>query len=372
MKKYLKTALAALLIVIMVCSVACGQQKAETPAPATSTQQSTTQQAPAAAEKPAETTTQKTEEKPAEQPQAAAEPEMKQEKRDIYLGVGSLGGAFYPLGQGMATLVNQYSGGLTMTPEVTGGAVDNVRLVGNKEVDIGITAENNAYDGLAGQGSYTEKYELMGIGRLHPSALHIVVLDDSPIQTIEDLRGKKVTLGAAGSGGIPVAQVLLAAYGMTFDDIVANYLPTADGYTQLGDGNIDASIGLFGMPGSACMELASTKKIRFIDIDQDKIDQIVAEYPYYAQVDISADLYGTDKGTSTIGTVNCLIVRPDLEDNVVYWLAKSIYDNLDELHSINETSKTITQESGAKCSVPLHPGAKRYWEEVFGKDYFGN
>ena len=360
MKKFLKAALVVSMVLMLIGSLACGQKQAA--APTTTSQPSATRQPSAATEKPAEPA-------PATEAPKAEEPSMAQEKRDIYLGVGSLGGAFYPLGQGMATLVNQYSGGLTMTPEVTGGAVDNVRLVGNKEVDVGITAENNAYDGMAGQGSYTEKYDLMAIGRLHPSALHIVVLDDSPIKTSEDLRGKKVTLGAAGSGGIPVAEVLLAAYGMTFDDIVANYLPTADGYTQLGDGNIDASIGLFGMPGSACMELASTKKIRFIDIDQDKIDQIVAQYPYYAQVDISADLYGTDKGTSTIGTVNCLIVRPNLEENVVYWLAKSIYDNLDELHSLNETSKTITQESGAKCSVPLHPGAQRYWEEVFGKDF---
>lgn len=293
---------------------------------------------------------------------ASSAPE--QAKMEIYLGVGSMGGAFYPLGQAMSTLVAKYSGGLTMIPEVTGGAVDNVRQVGSGEEDIGITAENNAYDGLAGVDPYTEKYDFVGIARLHPSALHCVVLADSPIQTIEDLKGKKVTLGAAGSGGIPVAEKLLAEYGMTFDDIVANYLPTADGFSELSDGNIDAAIGLFGIPGSACQELAASKKIRFIEIDEKVLDSMTQKYPYYAKVNIGKDVYGTEKDSATVATVNCLIARRDLPDNVVYWLTKSIFDNVDELHSLNDTSKTITQQSASAISLELHPGAKMYWDEV--------
>ena len=297
-------------------------------------------------------------------PETNEDNEPKQVKGDVYLGVGSLGGAFYPLGQGMANLVAKYSGGLTMTPEVTGGAVDNPRQVGDKEVDFGITAENNAYDALAGVEPYTQEYDIQGVARLHPSALHIVVLDSSPIKTFEDIKGKKVTLGAAGSGGIPVAAKLFEEYGWTFDDIVANYLPTNDGFTQLSDGNIDAAIGLFGFPGSACLELASTKKIRFIDIDQDIIDKMVEKYPYYAQVDISEDVYNTDNPFRTIGTINCLIVRPDLDEDTVYWVTKSIFDNLPELHSVNNTSKSISQESASKISIELHPGAKKYWDSL--------
>jgi TRAP-type uncharacterized transport system substrate-binding protein len=86
-------------------------------------------------------------------------------------------------------------------------------------------------------------------------------------------------------------------------------LPTADGFTQLGDGNIDAAIGLFGIPGSACQELAATKKIRFIDIDPKVLDAMVEKYPYYAKVDIDKSVYETEEGTTTVATVNCLICR---------------------------------------------------------------
>ncbi len=344
------------LAVVMVVGLCSGCSSSSTaPAASSAPPASSSSAAPAASSTPPVSSS-------AAAAASSAAPE--QTKMEMYLGVGSMGGAFYPLGQAMATLVAKYSGGLTMIPEVTGGAVDNVRQVGKGDDDIGITAENNAYDGLDGVEPYTEKYDLVGIARLHPSALHCVVLADSPIQSIEDLRGKKVTLGAAGSGGIPVAEKMLAEYGMTFDDIVANYLPTADGFTQLGDGNIDAAIGLFGIPGSACQELAATKKIRFIDIDPKVLDAMVEKYPYYAKVDIDKSVYETEEGTTTVATVNCLICRRDLPDNAVYWLTKSIFDNGDELHSLNDTSKYISQESASKITIELHPGAKMYWDEV--------
>ncbi len=288
-------------------------------------------------------------------------------KAEVYLGVGSMGGAFYPLGQAMANMVAKYSDGITMTPEVTGGAVDNPRLINAKEVDFAITGEVNAWDALDGNAPYNQVLELKGVARLHASALHVVVLDSSPIKTYEDLKGKRITLGAAGSGGIPVARRLLEELGWTFDDIVANYLQTSDGYSQLADGNIDASIGLFGYPGSAAMELASKKKIRFIDIPEDVIDRMEKKFPYYAKVVIPADAYGTDSPAITIGTVNCLIVRPDMPEDVVYWVTKSIFENLPELGSINPNAKTITKESASKISFELHPGAKKYWDSVKSK-----
>ena len=207
-----------------------------------------------------------------------------QQKKPVTLATASIGGAYYPVGQAMTTIINKYVKSVTMTPEVTNGGVENCRLVGDGDTDFGITNANLAFFAFNGQKPYTKKIEsLAAMGNLHPSVFQLVVLGNSRIKSFADLKGKKVAVGPAGGGTLAHLQVIFEEYGMKLSDINANYLPYSDGFTQLGDGNIDAAFALGGYPTAAIMEIATTQKIRLIVPDEGKFVQSPEEIPLLQQ-----------------------------------------------------------------------------------------
>ena len=185
------------------------------------------------------------------------------------IATASIGGAYYPFGQEIANLVEAYTG-LSMTPEVTQGATENPRLLNDGSCDFAITNENVAVYALNGTNTFEgTKIEMYGMGRLYPSVFHIVALDGSGITSMADLKGKRVAVGPAGGGTLPILNQILPYYNMTLDDFVASYLPYTDGLTQLADGNVDAAIALGGYPASAVLEASTTKKITLVSIEDD-------------------------------------------------------------------------------------------------------
>lgn len=281
----------------------------------------------------------------------------------LSIGTASMGGAYYPFGQAIANLVTQYSGGLTMTPEVTGGAVENCRLVASGDVDIGLTNENHAYAAVNGTDPFTEKSDLNVVARLYPSVLHIIVPEDSPINSIADLKGKRVAVGPSGGGTIAPLEAAMKAYGLTIDDIVPSYLSYSDGFTQLSDGNVDVALALAGYPASAVMEFSTTKAVKFVNIDEDKFDSIIENDPYFNKVVVPADTYGMKEDGVAIGINNVLIVRSDMNENLVYAITASIFDHLDEFAAANANAKDVTIETAREASVTIHPGAQKYFDE---------
>lgn len=281
----------------------------------------------------------------------------------LTIGTASMGGAYYPVGQAIANLVTQYSGGLNMTPEVTGGAVENCRLVSDGDVDIALTNENHAYAAVHGQEPFTEKAELSVVARLYPSVLHIMVPEDSAINSIEDLKGKRVAVGPAGGGTIAPLEAVFKAYGMTLSDIVPSYLSYSDGFTQLSDGNVDVALALAGAPASAVMEFSTTKAVKFINVDEEKFASIIEENPYFNKVVVPADTYGMQADGVAIGINNVLIVRPDADEEIIYTVTANIFDHLEEFADANANAKDISKATALGSSVDMHPGAQRYFDE---------
>ena len=282
----------------------------------------------------------------------------------LSIGTASMGGAFYPMGQEISNLVNKYAEGITMTPEVTGGAIENPRLINDGDVELGITNASVGYFAYNGQEPYNQKLDVSAIASLHPSVFHIIVKDSSDINSIEDLKGKKIAVGPAGGGTLPILQVILEEYGMSMDDITPNYLSYSDGFSQLADDNVDVALALSGYPASAVMETAATKKIKFISIDQDRLDNITEKFPYYASINVPKDVYKLDEDATAIGVLNALIVSNELDDDTVYKITKAIFDNLDEFKESNATAKQIDLDTAQKTSIPLHPGAQKYFDEI--------
>ena len=285
-------------------------------------------------------------------------------KRNVTVATATIGGAFYPIGQAISSLVNKYVPDTDMTPEVTNGAVENPRLVAAGDSDFGTTKASMAYFALHGQVPYTQKLEtIAAVGNLHPSVFHVVVLDKSDVKTFADIKGKRVAVGPAGGGTLPILEDLLREYGMTLQDIKASYLPYSDGFSQMTDGNVDVALALGGYPTAAVTEVATTQKVRLVPVPDDKYEAVAKLHPYYTKILVPKDIYKQDQDVVAVGMNNVLIVNSKLDADFVYEATKAIYGNLEEFGEINATAKQIDAANADKTPIPLHPGAQRYFDE---------
>ena len=284
---------------------------------------------------------------------------------ELRIGTASLGGAFYPIGQGISNLVNNHAGGdITMVPVVTGGSVQNPRLIGSGEVDIAITNNNLAVLATKGKGPYKEgAIDIRAVAPLHPSVLHMIVLDGSDIKSFEDIKGKRVAVGPAGGGTLGFMNFLLPLHGMTMDDFTPSFLSYADGFSQLSDGNVDAAFALSGYPASAAMQAAASNKLRFIKFAPDKLDEALGKNGAFKAVEIPAEVYSTDAPGTVIGVNNMLIVPADMDADKVHAIVSSVFDNLDEFKAENANARQINKDDAKNLAIPLHEGAARYFNQ---------
>lgn len=281
---------------------------------------------------------------------------------ELRIGTASQGGAFYPVGQAISTLVNEYAEDTTMVPVVTQGSVENPRLVNSNEVDIAITNNNLAVLANKGVGPYKKSgaMELRALGALHFSILHMITLADSSINNISDLKGKRVAVGPAGGGTIPFLNQVLGLVDLTPDDITPSFLSYADGFSQLADGNVDAAFALSGYPAGAVMQAQANRKLKFIPLTSEELASALEQYPNYNEVTVPADVYGTDQDGIVLGVNNMLIVDAGMDDEVAYQITQAIYENMDEFRDANAIARQIQPERSLALKIPLHPGAERY------------
>ncbi len=284
---------------------------------------------------------------------------------ELRIGTASLGGAFYPVGQGISNLVNKYAGGdITMVPVVTGGSVQNPRLVGSGEVDIAITNNNLAVLATKGVGPYKSgAIDVKAVAALHPSVLHMIVLDGSDIKSFADIKGKRVAVGPAGGGTLGFMNFLLPIHGMTLDDFTPSFLSYADGFSQLSDGNVDAAFALSGYPASAVMQAAAGQKLRFIEFDPAKLDEALGKNGAFKAVEIPAEVYSTDSPGTVIGVNNMLITLSDMDADKVHDITAAIFDHLDEFKAENANARQIDPADSKNLAIPLHEGAARYFNK---------
>lgn len=283
--------------------------------------------------------------------------------QELRIGTASLGGAFYPMGQAISNLVNNHAEGLTMVPVVTQGGTENPRLLDNGEVDIAIGNANTSFFAHEGLPPYADAIDLTSLGTLHSSALHIVTLAGSDIQSIEDMKGARVAVGPAGGGTLNLLRDVLEIHGLSFSDITPSFLSYADGFSQLSDGSIDVSVALSGYPAAAVIQTNTTTDIRFLSITEENMARMIEKFPYYSAISIPADVYQTDTAISNIGTRNILVAMSSMDEEMAYSLTSAIYGNLEEFAAENANARQIKLEDAYSITVPLHPGAKRFFDE---------
>lgn len=284
---------------------------------------------------------------------------------ELRIGTASQGGAFYPVGQAISSLVNKHADGLTMVPVVTQGSVENPRLVNRSEVDVAITNNNLSVLANKGVGPYKKAgaMQLRALGSLHFSILHMITLADSPVNSIADLKGKRVAVGPAGGGTIPFLNQVLALADLTSDDITPSFLSYADGFSQLSDGNVDAAFALSGYPAGAVMQAQANKKLKFIAFSDTELTTALEKYPNYNRVVVPADVYKTESDGIVLGVNNMLIVDAGMDEESAFQITRAVYAHMDEFRAENAFARQIEPERSLELKIPLHPGAERFHKQ---------
>jgi TRAP transporter TAXI family solute receptor len=208
--------------------------------------------------------------------------------------------------------------------------------------------------------------ELRALAAIYPNAVQIVTLADSGITSLADLRGRRVSVGAPGSGTEVSAQTILAANGITYDDFTPERLNFNETAAALRDGQIDAGFWSVGPPTSSILDLASTRDVVLIALSEEEIANAVAAEPTFAPYTLRAEIYpGVAEEVPTISTPNVLIVSEEMDEELAYGVTRTLYEHVDELIAIHPAASDTTVAFSLEASpIPLHPGAVRYLEET--------
>ena len=292
------------------------------------------------------------------------------EKVFLTLASGSPGGAYYPLGGGMSVVIQKTVEGFRCAAESTGASVENSRLVGNGESDMGMVMGSVAYNATQGIAPFEKKYDLVSLFQMYPAPQHLVATAQSRIKSIADLKGKRVSIDVPGSGCSTMAKIILEEAGFNLDkDMKIANLSQTESVQALKDGVVDAVFFNFAYPGSAVMDLAATRDIVLIPIDQKLADRIVKKYPYYVKIVIPGKTYAkVDYDVLCLGDSNVMVANRKMKEDVAYKIVKAIYSNVREgkwaLIHVHPVAAQLTPANAVNSPLPLHPGAVKYFREV--------
>lgn len=285
-------------------------------------------------------------------------------KQFLNIATGGTAGTYYPLGGALAELLNQNIKGMNASAQSTGASVANVNMLKDGSVDIAFIQNDIAYYAANGKEMFKDnKVEnIRGIAALYPETVQFVTTADKGIKSIADLKGKKVAVGASGSGAEANARQILAAYGLTYDDIDVQYLSFGEAADALKDGNVDVGVVVAGFPTAAIQDLAANKSAALVNIDAEHADKLMKQYPYFTKITVPKGTYpGQEEDVSTVA-VKCVIVTTDkLSDDLGEQIVKAIYEHLDRMKAAHAVGKYITKDTALEgMSVKMNAGAEKY------------
>lgn len=300
----------------------------------------------------------------------AASVEAQTKRTILSIGAGVTGGVYYVMGGGIAQLISKYIPNTEATAEVTAGTVDNLKLIGIGKQELGIAMADSAYDALKG----TARFKAAGpapirtIANLYSAYMHLVATEGSGIKSVSDLKGKRVAIGAPGSGTEVMTARVLESFGMdAYKDIKPERLVGAEATGAMKDRKIDAFFWSAGYPAAAVLDLASTPgiKVKFLS-NADQLEKLYQKYgPIYYKVTIPKTAYpGMDADVQVAGVANILVCHEKLDADLVYNILKMLLVHQPELVAVHKEAMNFTLATAAVGSpVPFHPGAIRYFRE---------
>lgn len=287
-------------------------------------------------------------------------------RQTMSIATGSTSGLYYPLGGGLASLWSRTLDGVNMKAETTAGSVTNLIQVAKGESEVGFTQGDALADALAGAGRFPEPLPLVALGKLYPNVVHLVAVRGGGIASVQDLRGRRVSVGAPGSGNAVTAWNVLRAVGLSEDDFAVRQLDYTQTSNGLKDGTLDAGFIAGGLGIAAVVELAIARDMILVPFTEEEIAAVQASTPAYTGFQVPPGVYrGVDRHVLTPTLWNLLVVHPSMEDELAYRLTRTIFERRDGLADISRVAGFFTPTLASDVGrIPLHPGAARYYLEA--------
>ena len=289
----------------------------------------------------------------------------------ITIGTGGVTGTYYPTGGAICRLVNKLKKEtkIRCSVESTGGSIYNINTIKNGELDFGIAQSDTVYQASKGTGKFKGKQvkKLKAVMAIYPELLTLVTRRTAGINSIADIKGKRINLGNPGSGNEATALTLFAEAGIKKSDLkFAGALKAAEMPDALRDNKIDGYFYMVGHPTANIKDASNSVDVKIVPLTGPVVDSIISKYPYFAKADVPGGLYkGHPEGTPTFGVKAVLVTSDDVSDKAVYTVVKSILENFDAFKKLHPAYKNITKKSLLDgLSAPLHPGAIKYYKEA--------
>ena len=287
------------------------------------------------------------------------------EGRTLNIVTGGTGGVYIVYGAGLADVLSKRMK-IAASPQTTTASVDNMKFIGSGKADLAFTLADTAFDATQGKAPFTEKVDAQALAVMYGNYTHIVVKADSGINGIADLKDKRVSVGAAGSGTETIANRVFEAFGMDpAKDIQRQRLAAADSANGLADGKLDAFFFSGGLPTAAILDLSNRMKIKLLS-DNDAIKKMSEKYgPFYVAAKVPAGVYKDVPETTVSGVWNLLVVSSKFDAAFAKAILKTMFDNKSDLEAVHAEAKNLKLETATVGSpIPFHPGAIEFYKSV--------
>jgi len=288
----------------------------------------------------------------------------------ISIATGGTGGVYYPLGGGLANVLSKTIPGLQATAEVTGGSVDNLKLINSGQSELAFVMADAALDALNGEDKFKgSKVPVRTLMVLYPNQMHVVTIEGTGIDKLADLKGKRVSTGSPGSATEVMAFRVIEAAGLDKDkDMKRERLGVAESVNAIKDRKIDAFFWVGGLPTAAVTDLAATPGVKMKMIDHSEVvDKMNAKYgKLYAASVIKAGVYPSqDKDNKNTVVWNILVANANMPDEMAYKVVQTMIEKKADLVAVHQEAKSFSLENQIRSnsSVPWHPGAVKYFTE---------
>lgn len=290
--------------------------------------------------------------------------------QNLSIATGGTGGVYYPMGGGIASVLSKHVPGMQATAEVTGGSVDNLKLIASGKPYVGFTMTDAGQDAFRGEDKFKgNKVPLKTLMILYPNRMHVVSVEGRGIAKMADLKGKRVSTGSPGSATEVMAFRLLEAAGIDKDkDLKRERLGVAESVNAVKDGKIDAFFWVGGLPTAGVTDLANTPgtKLKMVD-HAEAVAAMNKKYGnLYVEDVIPKETYrGMDADNHQATVMNILVAHENMDEKTAYNIVKTIFDKRDDLIAVHKEAANFKLENqkAAATPIPFHPGALKYFAE---------
>jgi TRAP transporter TAXI family solute receptor len=290
--------------------------------------------------------------------------------QNLSIATGGTGGVYYPLGGGMAAVLSKYVPGMQATAEVTGGSVANLQLIGTGKPYLGMTMADAGLDALKGQDKFTgHPVPVRTLMVMYPNRMHVVTIEGTGINSMKDLKGKRVSTGSGGSATEVMAFRVIEAAGLDKDrDMKRERLGVAESVNAIKDRKIDAFFWVGGLPTAAVTDLANTPGIKIKMVEHaDLVAAMNKKYgDLYVQDVIPKDTYrGMERDNHQATVMNLLVAHQSMDEKTAYNIVKAVFEHKEELVRVHKEAENFRLENqkASATPIPYHPGALKYYAE---------